>query len=45
MFNTNQDLVEKHFCNQGSYYENYEKFHYVKEAITRNHQIDTSAKM
>ena len=31
---TNQDLFEKHFCNQGSHYENMDNFCHVKEAIS-----------
>ena len=38
--NTNQDLVEKYLCNQGSHYEN--TIMHAKEAIMFNHQIDTS---
>jgi len=29
--NTNQDLVKRHHCNQGSYYEKYEHFHYARK--------------
>jgi len=39
---TNQGLVEKRLCNQDSHYENTDDFYYAKEAITCNHQINTS---
>ena len=33
-------FFEKHLCYQGSHYEKYGLFRYVKEAITCNHQIN-----
>ena len=36
----NQELFEKHLCNQGIHQEKYKWFHYVKEAIVCNHQIN-----
>ena len=38
---TNQELFEKHFCNQSSHYEKYRQFPLRREAIMRYHQIDT----
>jgi len=42
----NQELFEKHLCNQGSsHYKNMDDFRYAKEAITCNHHFSLSAKM
>ena len=38
---TNQELFEKHLCNQSSHYEKYGRFPLQREAITRYCQIDT----
>ena len=37
----NQELFEKHLCNQSSHYVNMDNIRYTKEAITCNHQINT----
>ena len=46
MFNSlhscmNQELFEKHLCNQGNHYKNVNNFCYPIETITNNHQINT----
>ena len=38
---TNQELIEKHLCNQNSHYEKYGRFLLWREVITCYHQIDT----
>ena len=45
--NMNQELFDKHLCNQGSHYKKHRQFGrddfcYAKEAITCNHQINVS---
>jgi len=41
-YSTNQELFEKHLCNQGSHYEKYrDDFRYTKKAIMCNYQINT----
>ena len=38
---SNQELFEKHLCNQNSHYEKYGQFLLQREAITCYHQINT----
>ena len=38
---TNQEMFEKHLCNQSSHYEKYGRFLLQREAITYYYQIDT----
>ena len=38
---TNQELFEKHFCNQNTYHDKYGRFPLWREAITWYRQIDT----
>ena len=37
----NQELFEKHLCNQSSHYEKHRQYPLQREAIMCNHQIDT----
>ena len=38
----NQEMLEKHLCNQSSHYEKYKRFPLQREAIMRYHQINVS---
>ena len=37
----NQELFDKHLCNQSSHYEKYDKFPLRKEVFIHHHQINT----